>query len=602
MGNAPPERSFEQMVPIRGGEYDVIALGLQEATWSVKKTKEESETSAEAQCVRQLLAAVKDILDDDFFMVAHNKRGQMQQLVYGRQSMKSRISKVEKIAENTGFFHVFPNKGGLRVSMMVDSTNIAFISCHLTAHEGADKCSMRNSSVEEILGGVMTTNDMHHILFMGDMNYRCTFDKKTPADLVIEKQRRASDTGKVEVAAKAPTKSGPASNASASDVDLDSIVDEDDIEEPMPQADKMKREMEMQQIYGMITEENWDALIDLDELTRELKDERVLVGYTAYKPEFPPTFKRIRCKAISRLNERIEETPLGNAAEKATANAPTKTFDLDMEGGEESLTSSFYDKKRLPSYTDRILSTSLPAFKGKLTCDSFTSCEDVITSDHKPVIGKFTLQTTRGLHDIMAYSLSNTNHFELHYTTNTQFRLKNLSARNLSEMDSQLFGGGSDPYLVLSADPADILIPSSNGKLKTKAITHDLNPKWTDNIDFRLATNDIAGLSRNAHFFLTVWDYDVTNEDDLIGTAVIPLGDVFQHYADTCGKDYHFSMNLIQHGLIQGQVEGDIEVSSSSREVVGRKHKNITLYEDLANKRENAAMDPNSAGCGCIVS
>ena len=71
MGNAPPERSFEQMVPIRGGEYDVIALGLQEATWSVKKTKEESETSAEAQCVRQLLAAVKDILDDDFFMVEH---------------------------------------------------------------------------------------------------------------------------------------------------------------------------------------------------------------------------------------------------------------------------------------------------------------------------------------------------------------------------------------------------------------------------------------------------------------------------------------------------------------------------------------------------
>ena len=79
------------------------------------------------------------------------------------------------------------------------------------------------------------------LTYVGDMNYRCTFDKKTPADLVIEKQRRASDTGKVEVAAKAPTKSGPASNASASDVDLDSIVDEDDIEEPMPQADKMKR-------------------------------------------------------------------------------------------------------------------------------------------------------------------------------------------------------------------------------------------------------------------------------------------------------------------------------------------------------------------------
>jgi hypothetical protein len=42
-------------------------------------------------------------------------------------------------------------------------------------------------------------------------------------------------------------------------------------------------------------------------------------------------------------------------------------------------------------------------------------------------------------------------------------------------------------------------------------------------LDFRLVTNDLGGLARNGHLFFTLWDYDVTNDDDLIGTAVIEL-------------------------------------------------------------------------------
>lgn len=32
---------------------------------------------------------------------------------------------------------------------------------------------------------------------------------------------------------------------------------------------------------------------------------------------------------------------------------------------------------------------------------------------------------------------------------------------DLAEMDSQLFGGGSDPYLVVSADPNEVNFPPS---------------------------------------------------------------------------------------------------------------------------------------------
>lgn len=59
----------------------------------------------------------------------------MQLFVFARTSLQSRISNVQFSVENTGFLHVFPNKGGILVTLQVDGTKLAFISCHLTAHE-----------------------------------------------------------------------------------------------------------------------------------------------------------------------------------------------------------------------------------------------------------------------------------------------------------------------------------------------------------------------------------------------------------------------------------------------------------------------------------
>ena len=49
--------------------------------------------------------------------VDYNRRVQMQQIVFARVHLKDHIRDIEKCAENTGFFHVFPNKGGLSMSM-----------------------------------------------------------------------------------------------------------------------------------------------------------------------------------------------------------------------------------------------------------------------------------------------------------------------------------------------------------------------------------------------------------------------------------------------------------------------------------------------------
>jgi len=109
---------------------------------------------------------------------------------------------------------------------------------------------------------------------------------------------------------------------------------------------------------------------------------------------------------------------------------------------EDTLKGKYYDKKRIPAYTDRVLFRSLPGFVGNLrlqvwcassslvaiavhlspfiSClylnsarnvpllalslsggQSYESIESASTSDHKPVRAAFELETTSGPLDIL---------------------------------------------------------------------------------------------------------------------------------------------------------------------------------------------------------
>lgn len=115
---------------------------------------------------------------------------QMQLIIFAHKSLQADIHHIEVKNENTGFLSIFPNKGGLRISFTIYGTYLTFISCHLAAHEGIKKCHIRNESTSEILGGLRVGDKKydiscfsHHTIWMGDMNYRITMDKHTPADL-----------------------------------------------------------------------------------------------------------------------------------------------------------------------------------------------------------------------------------------------------------------------------------------------------------------------------------------------------------------------------------------------------------------------------------
>jgi hypothetical protein len=568
----------------------------------------------------------------------------MQQLIFARNDIRGRVSDIKLYAENTGFFHIFPNKGGLCVSMNVDATRLAFISCHLAAHEGVDKCAIRNSSVQEILGSVTTESDVvHHTFFMGDMNYRCTFSKDTPENISTKekssKGSKGKDKDKRSSKGKGTDKDAPLADTV---VNMDDSDDEDyeDIEGGEGEGEalsekKKKRLAEMTKLQSMITKEKWPELLALDELNREIAAKRVLCGYTALTPSFPPTFKRTRdigiqrngtieigngdgdddnSRAVSEVDvditisdenkEDMSPPPVTVVRSNSSVNSKPREYNLSMSDS-SCLTKSFYHHKRLPSYTDRILTSSLPAFAPLLQAISFNSCEDACSSDHKPVLGTFRLTPRTGLKDILSYSQANAAQGgSLHYSSSTTFRVKNLKASNLTEMDSQIFGGGSDPYCMFSADPVGILVGNVK-KMKTRVISHCLNPDWVgDEINFRLATNDVQGLSRNGHFLFTVWDYDVGNPDDLIGTAAVPLANMFSHFEATDGQDFNFELELLRNGQPQGFLKGSIEVGGmkdAHHMVTYTTKKEVkSLYETLKSQSEAAALN-SQVGCQCTI-
>jgi hypothetical protein len=138
----------------------------------------------------------------------------------------------------------------------------------------------------------------------------------------------------------------------------------------------------------------------------------------------------------------------------------------------------------------------------------------------------------------------------------------------------------------------------------------------------------VDGLSRNAHLFLTVWDYDVTNDDDLIGTAILPLSAIFQvlcfsltlltsrlhalspqHFQRSKGRDMVINLDLLRSGQVQGRIEAKLELLHfDENKPVTVKKAHRSLYDSLQASRQNEVgggghkLHSGEAGCGCTLS
>ena len=105
-------------------------------------------------------------------------------------------------------------------------------------------------------------------------------------------------------------------------------------------------------------------------------------------------------------------------------------------------------------------------------------------------------------------------------------------------MDSQVFGGKSDPYIVIHTDPVEIL-DSKQSTLKSSVIKHDINPIWPkkENMNIKICSSDLLGLKENSHLFISLWDEDRLNADDLIGIFSLSFDEILTFYETKINKN-----------------------------------------------------------------
>eukprot|EP01038_Epipyxis_sp_PR26KG_P007396 gene7396-10080_t len=644
MGNAEPE-GFQALLFEREEKFDMYVIGLQESTYSISNKN----ASGDA-CIPHLINHLKTIMGSNYHMLEHCYRAQLQLYIFVANHLKDKITNIETKIENTGILHVFPNKGGLVLGLEVEGTKLAFVSTHLAAHEGIKYCNARNESIIEILNGARIgntnldiTHQYHHVFWMGDMNYRLTsaYDK-TPKN----KKKNigvAENSAQVSALKKQDTivlnlndielDADPLAVSNRTDKSDDNLDedDEDDEDKDLPTGKKELKKAFRNKVLDLISKSQWDELMKTDELNREIAAGRIMNGFIALTPNFPPTFKRARNVSFPKsFLERKGEGLL--ISKQKSMNVIDVTSDTDqlppsrMNSGSKFV-DEFYNEKRIPSYTDRILYKSMSCFEDNIDVLFFESCELAISSDHKPVRAGFTIDITQGERAITVDKKIFKSIFHPHSVLRLQF--SNMKGRNLEELDLLMFGGGSDPYIAILTDPAPLLLPfrrnnSTNIGIRSKVIKHNLNPEWHDSIVINLASRDKFNLCNNASIILQIWDKDNYSDDDLIGATTIPLKDIFGE------QPYNFKKDIYTNCEIMGTVSGTITILQtggisrssirhrSSRDNSHNVSNNRSASQDTGTETGKQAdyMDSehlttlydarvefeNSASCNCIIS
>ena len=269
----------------------------------------------------------------------------------------------------------------------------------------------------------------------------------------------------------------------------------------------------------------------------------------------------------------------------------------------------------MPSYTDRILYKSMPTFNGCVKTMFFESCEEASSSDHKPVRAGFEISLSKGEYGIYVDkqllkwvgAISSTTSAQRSDVHILKLTVSNLRGENLEEMDSQMFGGGSDPYIIITCDPAPTLLykgtfTHDHDGVKSKVIKHNLNPVWDAPMEVLLASVDLKGLARNGSLIFSVWDEDRLNADDIIGVFTIPLRNVILAFSE--GRAYDFNEELRLNSELMGKLSGSITVEGDFKEVA-------CAYLDLESDRlvteryitlhQACEEHLSRSGCGCIL-
>ena len=335
----PPDVSYDDygVCPSKFGKFDMVVVGCQEGDYASRQGFKD--------CESDWLACLAGTVGDSYVLLHKHSLGQMRVACFVRADVAPAAHRWRSSTEATGIGHVLSNKGGVGVSCRVWDTSLCFINSHLAAHDDMER--RRNDDFAEIVGGcffgekVECVQAFHHLVWFGDLNYRCEWGlpktasntkriDRNPSKERVRRMIEALSVGEVDPKA-------PAGRVSRTE-------------------DKINR--------GRGVHKKADAPADPGAERHAAHPSNVARRLAVFDTD-QLTAARKRGDAFMGFEE-------GNPAK---AHMPT--FKVQREKG------FVYKEQRTPAWCDRVLWKTAEGFR----CDQsfLTAAGEVGTSDHKPV-------------------------------------------------------------------------------------------------------------------------------------------------------------------------------------------------------------------------
>ncbi|RLN97557.1 hypothetical protein BBJ28_00017551 [Nothophytophthora sp. Chile5] len=303
------------------------------------------------------------------------------------------------------------------------------------------------------------------------------------------------------------------------------------------------------EVMTLVRAKKWELLNRNDQLRRQVEGQKALAGWELPPALFPPTFKRVRHS----LDEYLVR---------------------------------FHSLERVPSYCDRVLHKSLPGLRGNVKLQRFSCIEAIATSDHKPVVAAFHVGRTPSIQVSAAPPLAKP----------TLVEITELAGKDLLGLD---MAGLSDPYVKFYSVPSNALqVDASGSHPSTATISNTCSPSWrNDQVPKLHVLCDHERDVKRVHLTLVFMDYDATSKDDLMGRRLTGA-DV----ADAAGvtslslekfclgrpRFLPFEAPVVRHGKPAGVVTGKLRITLP--------HQASLISED------DGPQAIRMAGCHCSLS
>ncbi|XP_076871224.1 phosphatidylinositol 3,4,5-trisphosphate 5-phosphatase 1 isoform X2 [Brachyhypopomus gauderio] len=301
MGNANPPPNITSWFQSKGlgKTHDDTASQIPHDIYVVGT---QEDPLGEKEWVDIVKTTLRDITNISFKQVATQTLWNIRIIVLAKPEHENRISHIFCDSVKTGIANALGNKGAVAVSFMFNGTSFGFVNSHLTS--GSEKKIRRNQNYVNIL------------------RFLCLGDKKVnPFDITC-RFTHLFWLGDLNYRLDLPT-------------------------------------TEAENIVTKIKQQQYQELLNRDQLTMERAEENVFLNYEEEEITFPPTYRF----------ERDTRDKYVYTKAKATGT-----------------------KYNLPSWCDRVLRKSYPMVH--VTCHSYGCTNDIMTSDHSPVFGTFDVGVT----------------------------------------------------------------------------------------------------------------------------------------------------------------------------------------------------------------